>query len=44
MASIVKAQVLGDEESGVDAAGRSTQLPEDTWDYDKTGRKKIYGP
>jgi len=39
MANIVKAHVLGAEEKAVDAAGRSTQLPEDTWDYDKTGAK-----
>ena len=24
----------------VDAAGRSTQLPEDSWDYNKTGAKE----
>ena len=40
MADIVKADIVGAEESGVDAAGRSTQLPEDTWDYDKTGAKE----
>ena len=40
MASIVKAHILGADERGVDAAGRSTQLPEDTWDYDKTGAKE----
>jgi hypothetical protein len=32
MAKIVKAHILGAEEGAVDAAGRSTQLPEDTWD------------
>jgi len=41
MAGFVKAEVLGDEvDSGLDAAGRSTQLPEDTWDYNKTGAKE----
>ncbi len=41
MAGFVKADVLGVErESGVDAVGRSTQLPEDTWDYNKTGAKE----
>jgi len=39
MANIVKAHVLGADEKAVDAASRSTQLPEDTWDYDKTGAK-----
>jgi|GEM_PF-6305274 len=34
MANTVKAHVLGDDDSGLDAAGRSKQLPEDTWDYD----------
>ncbi len=28
------------EDGAVDAAGRSTQLPEDTWDYGKTGAKE----
>jgi PBSX family phage portal protein len=40
MANIVKAHILGAEEGAVDAAGRSTQLPEDTWDYQKTGAKE----
>ncbi len=40
MKTVVKAEVLGVEESGTDAAGRSAQLPEDTWDYDKTGAKE----
>ena len=41
MAGFVKAEVLGEEkEPRVDAVGRSTQLPEDTWDYDKTGAKE----
>ena len=40
MANIVKAHILGAEEGAVDAAGRSTQLPEDTWDYNKTGAKE----
>jgi len=40
VAEIVKATILGENEDGVDAAGRSTQLPEDTWDYDKTGAKE----
>jgi len=31
--------VVGEDESGVDAAGRSTQLPKDMWIYDKTGAK-----
>ena len=37
----VKASILGADEveKSLDAAGRSTQLPEDTWDYDKTGAK-----
>ncbi|HHN46939.1 MAG TPA: phage portal protein [Planctomycetes bacterium] len=34
----VKAEIVGDGvEKALDAAGRSTQLPEDAWDYDKTG-------
>jgi len=40
MANIVKAHILGAPESGVDAAGRSTHLPEDTWDYQNTGAKE----
>ncbi len=41
MAGFVKADVLGKgKEEALDAAGRSTQLPEDTWDYDKTGAKE----
>ena len=41
MSEIVKAEVLGAEEtSSTDAAGRSTQIPEDSWDYDKTGAQK----
>ncbi len=41
MAGFVKADVLGDEPAGgMDAVGRSTQLPEDTWNYDKTGAKE----
>jgi PBSX family phage portal protein len=40
MANIVKARILGAEEGAVDAVGRSTQLPEDTWDYNKTGAKE----
>ena len=37
----VKADIVGDEvEKSLDAAGRSTQLPEDAWDYDKTGAKE----
>ncbi|MCL6507873.1 MAG: hypothetical protein K6T59_12685, partial [Bryobacteraceae bacterium] len=40
MANIVKAHILGAGEGAVDAAGRSTQLPEDTWDYQKTGAKE----
>ena len=40
MAEIVKATVLGDDDGSIDAAGRSTQLPEDTWDYGKTGAKE----
>ncbi|TET34829.1 MAG: phage portal protein [Planctomycetota bacterium] len=40
MAEIIKATILGDDDSGVDAVGRSTQLPEDSWDYDKTGAKE----
>jgi PBSX family phage portal protein len=41
VAEIVKATIVGEENnSGVDAAGRSTQLLEDTWDYDKTGAKE----
>jgi len=41
VADIIKATIVGEEgEGGVDAAGRSTQLPEDTWDYDKTGAKE----
>ncbi len=40
MAKIVKAHILSEDAGGVDAAGRSTQLPEDTWDYQKTGAKE----
>jgi PBSX family phage portal protein len=41
MPGIIKADVVGEEPSDdLDAAGRSTQLPEDTWDYGKTGAKE----
>jgi len=40
MKSIVKAQILGSDQGTQDAAGRSMQLPEDTWDYNKTGAKE----
>lgn len=41
MSGIVKSEVLGKgQEDALDAAGRSTQLPEDTWDYDRTGAKE----
>ncbi len=36
----VKADILGDVEKGLDEAGRSTQVPEDTWDYQKTAAKE----
>ncbi len=36
----VKADILGDVEKSLDAAGRSTQVPEDTWDYQKTAAKE----
>ena len=37
---IVKAYILGAEDGGRDAAGRSRQVPEDVWDYGKTGAKE----
>lgn len=41
MAGIIKSQIIGvGDESATDEAGRSTQLPEDSWDYDKTGAKQ----
>jgi hypothetical protein len=41
MAGIVKAEILGTgKDDELDAASRSTQLPEDTWDYDKTRAKE----
>ncbi len=40
MANIVKAHILGADEGAVDTAGRSMQLPEDSWDYNKTGAKE----
>ena len=41
MAGLVKAEVLGKgKEDVLDGIGRSTQLPEDTWDYDKTKAKE----
>jgi len=41
MKQIVKAEVLGTEDKkSTDAAGRSTQLPEDSFEYDKTGAQK----
>ena len=36
----VKADILGDVEKSLDEAGRSTQVPEDTWDYQKTSAKE----
>ena len=36
----IEADILGELRKGVDgvdAAGRSTQIPEDSFDYDKTG-------
>ena len=39
MANILKAHILGAEGEAVDAAGRSTQPPEDTWDHQKAGAK-----
>ena len=41
MANIVKAHILGTDEGAVDAAGRSTQLPEYSWDYNKTGVQRV---
>ena len=41
MTEVVKAEVLGAEDTqSTDAAGRSTQLPEDSFEYDKTGAQK----
>jgi|GEM_PF-3157544 len=40
MARIVKAHILSEDADGVDPAGRWTQLPEATWDYQKTGAKE----
>src|SRR5512136_393223 len=37
MSGIVKAYVAGEEDTPVDAAGRSAQIPGDPWDYGKTG-------
>ena len=36
----VKADILGEVEKSLDAAGRSKQVPADVWDYDKTGAKE----
>jgi len=36
----IKADILGEVEKQLDAAGRSRQVPEDAWDYRKTGAKK----
>ncbi len=41
MPGIVKADIVGAGAPGaLDAAGRSAQLPEDTWDYDRSGAKE----
>ena len=36
----VKAYILGAGENGRDAAGRSKQVPDDAWDYGKTGAQE----
>ncbi len=36
----VKADILGEVEKSFDEAGRSRQVPEDAWDYQKTGAKE----
>jgi len=36
----IKADILGEVEKQLDAAGRSRQVPEDAWDYRKTGAKE----
>jgi PBSX family phage portal protein len=38
--AIIKADILGEDDDGLDAAGRSKQVPEDVWDYEKTGAKE----
>ena len=40
MGNLVKADVLGAGQDTVDAVGRSAQIPEDPWDYGKTGTKE----
>lgn len=40
MANIVKAHILGADEGAVDAVSRWTQIPEDSWDHNKTGAKE----
>lgn len=40
MAGIVKAHILGEDEAATDAVGHSAQIPEDSWDYGKTGAKE----
>ena len=34
MKPIIKADIVGADETGIDPVGRSTQVPEDNWDYD----------
>jgi|GEM_PF-474871 len=36
----VKAYILGADEEALDAAGRSKQVPDDAWDYGKTGAQE----
>jgi hypothetical protein len=36
----VKAHILGEVGKQLDHAGRSRQVPDDVWDYDKTGAKE----
>ncbi|MHC4251735.1 MAG: phage portal protein [Planctomycetota bacterium] len=40
MPALIKADILGVETRPIDQVGRSTQVPEDTWEYDKTGARE----
>ncbi|MFH0910803.1 MAG: phage portal protein, partial [Planctomycetota bacterium] len=40
MTNFVKASVVGGDSLPADASGRSAQLPEDSWDYDRIGAKE----
>ena len=43
--AILQADILGADTEALDAAGRSTQVPEDAWDYGRTlAKEPPYNP